>query len=175
MSPYSRPRSRQGRLPLPTLPSRRSTAVPPSEDELKLRHVQNELSGLRELVVEEHRGVHDHRHGLLHSCTAPPLFPLPRRPGHPSPLAHSPPPQRQSRKYEARRAAVHGLRLPGEAQPTSVRRCTCRHRHTPHTGRPNWCSRNLVQTRKGRKPAAKRVTAPSSTTTSASDSASDSS
>ena len=32
----------------------------------------------------------------------------------------------------ARRAAAHGLRLPGEAQPMSVRRCTHRRRHPPH-------------------------------------------
>ena len=104
--------------------------VPPSEDELKLRHIQNELSGLRELVVEEHRDVHDHRHGLQHSCTAPPLFPPPRRPSHL-------PPRPTRRHYNlspesTRRAAVHGLRLPGEAQPMSVRRCTYRHRYTPH-------------------------------------------
>ena len=54
--------------------------------------------------------------------------------------AGSPPddsPPRPTRRHNslspesARRAAAHGLRLPGEAQPMSVRRCTYRHRHTP--------------------------------------------
>ena len=119
--PYTRTKSRRGRLPPPSspLPSaassppddnrhgnstksrtrpwsvhcgdqslRRNWKVPPSEDELKLGHIQNELSGQREQVVEEHRDVHDHRHSLQHSCTAPPLFPPPSpQPLPPNPLA----------------------------------------------------------------------------------------
>ena len=52
MSPYPQPKSRRDRLQPPPL-NAGNWKVAPSEDELKLRHVQNELSGLQELVVEE--------------------------------------------------------------------------------------------------------------------------
>ena len=45
----------------------------------------------------------------------------------------------------------------------------------PRAGRPNWSPRNRMQTRKGREPSAKRVTASSSTSDSDSDPVSNSS
>ena len=70
----------------------------------------------------------------------------------------------------ARRDIAHVLKLQGEVQPMSARRCTCRHRHTPRTGRPCRNSRNRTQTRIGRNPPAKRVSTSSSGSNSDSDS-----
>ena len=55
-------------------------------------------------------------------------------PGHPS---HTPTRRHHSlTQASTRRVRAHGLKLPGEAQPMSVRRRTCRRRHTPARADP---------------------------------------
>ena len=64
----------------------------------------------------------------LHRRFRPP-FPPP----HPGLLPLSSPTRRHHslNQVSTRRVRAHGLKLPGEAQPISVRRCTYHHRHTP--------------------------------------------
>ena len=102
----------------------------------------------------------------------------PRRLRSPLPGCHSLWPNRRHHslsQVSKRGVHAHGLKLPGEAQPMSVRRCTYRTWAHPRTGRPKWSSWNRMQTRNGRKPASKRVAASSSTSDPDSDPGSDSS
>ena len=67
----------------------------------------------------------------------------PRRLSFTSPLTPAaaatllPWPTRRLSKESTRRVVVHGLKLPGEAQPMSVRRCNYRHWHTPTLAAPS--------------------------------------
>ena len=95
----------------------------------------------------------------------------------PSPPAHLPSGSRRRRHHfslpTTKSVRAPGLRLPGEAQPKSVRRCTCRHKRTPGQAFPSGVPGKLVQTRHSRNPAPTRVKPSSST--SDSDSVTDSS
>ena len=120
-----------------------------SEDEQSWRHLDTTL-GCWELVTVGPGSVY--RLGVeldLQNLDRPPLRPLLPASARSSaqlhreasllpstPAAPATPPRPTRRHHSltqvsTRRVRAHGLRLPSEAQPMSVRRCTCRRRHTP--------------------------------------------